>query len=135
MAPGQQLALYRAVLLRSGTAMLAGGELRVNLMHKISRKTISIQNHTMEVDAAGQIHIVSRITYSTLLFSSHSQLTREVDARLKGLIKAAQSLLVPILVEINAASKQGEEVLSGKTVHLEKVKRHIFFSCYDLGLS
>lgn len=115
--------------------MLAGGELRVNLMHKISRKTLSIDNHTVEIDPVGQIHFVSRITYSNLLLSSHSQLTREADARLKGLIRAAQSLLVSVLVEINAPSKQGEELLSGKTLHLEKVKRHIFFSCYDLGLS
>lgn len=88
--------------------MLVEGELRVNLMHKISKKTLWADNHTVEIDQVGQINIVSRITYSTLLFRSHPQLNREVDTRLKCLIKATQSLLVPILVEINASCKQGE---------------------------
>jgi hypothetical protein len=69
--------------------VVVGGELRVNLMHKVSRKALAAEKHAVEIDSSGQIHIVSRITYSALLFRSHSQLTREVDTRLRGLIKAA----------------------------------------------
>jgi hypothetical protein len=29
----------------------------------------------------------------------------------------------------------GEEMRAARAMHVEKVKRHIYFSCYDLGLS
>lgn len=110
--------MYRAVLARSGGVVVVGGELRVNLMHKVSRKALGGEAHSVEIDSSGQIHIVTRITYSALLFRSHSQLAREVDSRLRGLIKTAQALLIPILVEINQPTRAGEERLAAKKVDL-----------------
>jgi hypothetical protein len=75
------------------------------------------------------------MTYSDLLLASPSQLMREVDARLRALVKASLAVLHPILLETNETSRAAEELRAGRTVHLEKVKRHIYFSCYDLGLS
>jgi hypothetical protein len=67
-------------------------------MHKVNRKSLFIDNHSLEIDAAGQVALVSKIAYSKLLFASPSQLMREVDARLRTLVKAALALLHPILL-------------------------------------
>lgn len=60
---------------------------------------------------------------------------KEVELRLKELITAAQKMLQPILAEINATTRKTEELREGHGEYLEKIKRHIYFSCYDLGLS
>jgi hypothetical protein len=91
-------AIYSATLMRNGSPLVVCGEMRVNLMHKVNRKSLAIDNHSLEIDAAGQVALVSKIAYSNLLFASPSQLMREVDARLRTLVKAALALLHPILL-------------------------------------
>lgn len=60
---------------------------------------------------------------------------KEVELRLKELITASQKMLQPILLEINAVTRKTEEMRENHSEYLEKIKRHIYFSCYDLGLS
>jgi len=84
--------------MRNGTPLLICAAMRVNLMHKVNRKSLAIENEALEIDSAGQIALVSKIAYSQLLFASRSQLMREVETRLRCLVKAALALLHPILI-------------------------------------
>ena len=91
-------AIYSATLMRNGTPLLVCAEMRLNLMHKVNRKSLAIENQALDIDPAGQISLVSKIAYSKLLFASPSQLMREVETRLRSLVKAALALLHPILI-------------------------------------
>jgi hypothetical protein len=87
------------------------------------------------VDGSGQIELTKKLNYSALLLDSSSQLMREVGERVRALIQASLAVLHFVLLETNGCSRGAEELRSSRSLHLEKVKRHIYFSCYDLGLS
>jgi hypothetical protein len=40
--PGQGRVLYRSVLLRHGRPMVVGSEMRVNILHKVNRKSLAL---------------------------------------------------------------------------------------------
>lgn len=73
-------------------------QMKVNLMHKVHRKIIATEDHILEMEASGQLQLLSKITYSSLLLRSSSQLAREVSARVKALHQASLAVLNTIIL-------------------------------------